>query len=84
MLVEDFQRRTEGRLMNLMTSDENPAYVEAILTSYGEEYQPRRKGKRGRRPWVKSSTLGSRFPRSEAGGARQVRGRAQLHRSCAR
>src|SRR5690348_9567654 len=36
--------------MNLMTSDENPAYAEAILETYGEEYQPRRKGKRGRRP----------------------------------
>jgi len=50
LLVEDFRRRTEGRLMNLMTSDENPAYEQAILDSYGEEYQPRRKGKRGRRP----------------------------------
>jgi len=50
LLVEDFHRRTQGRLMNLMTSDENPAYAEAILTCYGQEYQPRRKGKRGRRP----------------------------------
>jgi len=50
LLVEDFHRRTEGRLMNLMTSDENPAYAEAILASYGEEYRPRRKGRRGRRP----------------------------------
>jgi hypothetical protein len=25
LLVEDFQQRTEGRLMNRMTSDENPA-----------------------------------------------------------
>ena len=50
VLVEDFHRRTQGRLMNLMTSDENPAYAEAILTCYGEEYQPRRKGQRGRRP----------------------------------
>jgi hypothetical protein len=50
VLVEDFHRRTAGRLMNLMTSDENPAYVEAILAAYGEEYQPRRKGKRGRQP----------------------------------
>jgi hypothetical protein len=30
-LVEDFRKRTGGRLMNLMTSDENPAYAEAIL-----------------------------------------------------
>jgi hypothetical protein len=50
LLVEDFHRRTRGRLMNLRTSDENPAYAEAILATYGEEYQPRRKGKRGRRP----------------------------------
>jgi IS1 family transposase len=49
-LVEDFHRRTEGRLMNLMTSDENPAYAEAILETYGEPVQPRRKGKRGRHP----------------------------------
>ena len=50
LLVEDFHRRTGGRLMNLMTSDENPAYAAAILESYGEKYQPRRQGKRGRRP----------------------------------
>ena len=28
--VEDFHRRTAGRVMNLMTSDENPAYAKAI------------------------------------------------------
>jgi hypothetical protein len=50
VLVEDFHQRTEGRLMNLMTSDENPAYADAILTTYGQQVQPRRKGKRGRRP----------------------------------
>jgi hypothetical protein len=50
LLVADFHRRTEGRPMNLMTSDENPAYAEAILACYGEAYQPRRKGRRGRRP----------------------------------
>jgi hypothetical protein len=50
LLVEDFHRRTQGRLMNLMTSDENPAYAEAILATYGQPFQPRRKGKRGRRP----------------------------------
>jgi hypothetical protein len=49
-LVEDFHRRTEGRLLNLMTSDENPAYAEAILDVYGVTYQPRRRGQRGRRP----------------------------------
>jgi len=50
LLVEDFHTRTGGRLMNLMTSDENPAYAEAILEVYGEQYQPRRRGRRGRRP----------------------------------
>lgn len=49
-LVADFQQRTEGRLMNLMTSDENPTYAAAILETYGESFQPRRKGKHGRRP----------------------------------
>jgi IS1 family transposase len=49
-LVGDFHRRAEGRAMNLMTSDENPAYAEAILQAYGETVRPRRKGKRGRRP----------------------------------
>jgi hypothetical protein len=49
-LGADFRRRTGGRLMNLMTSDENPAYVEAILEAYGEEYQPRRRGRRGPKP----------------------------------
>jgi hypothetical protein len=48
LLVEDFQQRTEGRLMNRMTSDENPAYAEAILEVYGETVQPRRTGKPGR------------------------------------
>src|SRR5262249_2076122 len=41
-------RRTGGRLMNLMTSDENPAYAEAIREVYGQQVQPRRTGKRGR------------------------------------
>jgi IS1 family transposase len=49
-LVEDFHRRTEGRLMNLMTSDENPAYAEAIREVYGEPVARRRQGKRGRQP----------------------------------
>ena len=36
--------------MELMTSDENPAYAEAILAVYGEQVRPRRKGRRGRKP----------------------------------
>lgn len=50
LLVEDFQQRTQGRVMDLMTSDENPAYAEAILQTYGQEVQPRRRGQRGRHP----------------------------------
>jgi len=50
MLVEDFHRRTGGRIMGLMTSDENPAYAEAIREVYGEEVQPQRTGQRGRPP----------------------------------
>jgi IS1 family transposase len=50
LLVEDFHRRTGGRLMNLMTSDEHPAYAEAILEVYGEVVRPRRTGRPGRPP----------------------------------
>ena len=47
-LVADFHRRTEGRLMNLMTSDDYPAYETAILHAYGETVIPPRTGKPGR------------------------------------
>jgi len=47
-LVADFHRRTEGRLMNLMTSDDYPAYETAILHAYGETVTPPRTGKPGR------------------------------------
>jgi hypothetical protein len=50
LLVEDVQRRTGGRPLRLLTSDENPAYAEAILEVYGREVQPRRRGRRGRKP----------------------------------
>jgi IS1 family transposase len=50
LLVEDFRDRTEGRLMNLMTSDELPAYAEAIREVYGEEVRPARSGRPGRPP----------------------------------
>jgi IS1 family transposase len=36
-VVEDFKRRTEGRPMNLITSDEHRPYKEAILRAYGVE-----------------------------------------------
>jgi IS1 family transposase len=47
-LVEDFRRRTAGRLMRLMTSDDYPAYETAILHAYGAVVMPPRTGKRGR------------------------------------
>lgn len=49
-LVADFRRRTEGRLMNLMTSDDYPAYETAILHAYGETVTPPRTGRPGRPP----------------------------------
>jgi IS1 family transposase len=48
LLVEDFHTRTGGRVMNLMTSDEYPAYAEAIQEVYGEPVQPRRAGRGSR------------------------------------
>ena len=47
-LVADFHRRTEGRVMNLMTSDDYPAYETAILNAYGAMVTPPRTGKPGR------------------------------------
>jgi hypothetical protein len=47
-LVADFHRRTEGRVMDLMTSDDYPAYETAILQAYGETVTPPRTGKPGR------------------------------------
>ncbi len=50
LLVEDFHQRTDGRLMDRMTSDENPTYAAAILEVYGEVVVPERTGKPGRPP----------------------------------
>jgi IS1 family transposase len=47
-LVAEFRRRTGGRLMDLMTSDDYPAYETAILHAYGETITPPRTGKPGR------------------------------------
>jgi IS1 family transposase len=47
-VVEDFKRRTGGRLMDLITTDGYAAYEEAILEAYGETITPPRTGKRGR------------------------------------
>jgi IS1 family transposase len=47
-LVRDFRRRTGGRVMRLMTSDEYPAYEEAIREAYGVRVVPPRTGRPGR------------------------------------
>jgi len=47
-LVRDFHRRTGGRVMRLMTSDEYPAYADAIHATYGAAVVPERTGRPGR------------------------------------
>jgi hypothetical protein len=47
-LVRDVRRRTSGRLMALITTDEYAPYRGAILEAYGETITPPRTGKRGR------------------------------------
>jgi IS1 family transposase len=47
-LVQDFKRRTGGRVMNLMTSDEYPVYGAAIMEAYGVKKESPRTGRRGR------------------------------------
>lgn len=47
-LVQDFKERTDGRVMNLMTSDEYPAYKAAIVAAYGVEKASARTGRPGR------------------------------------
>lgn len=47
-LVRDFHRRTAGRLMSLITTDEYAPYRGAILEAYGTTVTPPRSGKRGR------------------------------------
>jgi hypothetical protein len=47
-LVQDFKRRTGGRLMNLLTSDEYSAYEGAILEAYGVVQKFPRTGRPGR------------------------------------
>jgi IS1 family transposase len=48
LLVEDFKGRTGGRLMNLMTSDEYPAYQKAIFEAYATVRPQQRTGRPGR------------------------------------
>jgi IS1 family transposase len=47
-LVGDFRRRTGGRVMRLMTSDEYPVYATAIREAYGRVVTPPRTGRPGR------------------------------------
>jgi IS1 family transposase len=47
-VVQDFHRRTGGRVMRLMTSDEYSAYVDAIRSTYGATAVPPRTGRPGR------------------------------------
>ena len=47
-VVKDFHRRTGGRMMNLITTDEYPTYEAAILDTYGRRVVPERTGRPGR------------------------------------
>lgn len=47
-MVLDFRRRTGSRVMRLLTSDEYPAYEEAIRDAYGTRVNPPRTGRPGR------------------------------------
>jgi IS1 family transposase len=47
-VVTDTQRRTGGRTMRLITTDEYPAYEAALLDAYGVTVIPPRTGKPGR------------------------------------
>jgi hypothetical protein len=47
-LVQDFQARTGGRLLNLMTSDEYLAYKAALFEAYAVEQVQPRTGRPGR------------------------------------
>jgi len=47
-LLADFKKRTGGRMMNLLTTDEYAPYQQAVLKAYGQRVVPPRTGKRGR------------------------------------
>ncbi len=47
-LVQDFKERTGGRVPNLLTSDEYPAYQTAIFEAYAVEREQPRTGRPGR------------------------------------
>ena len=47
-LMEDFFKRTRGKLMRLITTDKYMPYKEAIRIGYGRLVNPEKTGKRGR------------------------------------
>jgi IS1 family transposase len=47
-LVQDFHRRTGGRVPRLITPDEYPVYADAIRSTYGRVVTPPRTGRPGR------------------------------------
>jgi hypothetical protein len=47
-VVQDFHRRTGGRVMRLITSDEYPVYADAIRATDGRVVTPPRTGRPGR------------------------------------
>ncbi|OWK35512.1 hypothetical protein [Fimbriiglobus ruber] len=49
-VVRDFHQRTGGRVLRLITSDELPAYPEAIRAAYGTTVTPPPTGRPGRPP----------------------------------
>lgn len=48
LLVQDVKARTGERMLDLITTDDYPAYRTAILNAYGETVVPPRTGQRGR------------------------------------
>lgn len=48
LLLEDVKARLGGRPPERVTSDEYPAYAEALVTVFGEEVVPERTGRPGR------------------------------------
>lgn len=49
-LVDDFAERTNHKPPELVTTDEHAPYKNSLLKTYGQDYVPRRKGNRGRKP----------------------------------
>lgn len=60
LLVDDFKRRTGGRILDLITTDDYRPYRKAIWDLYGQPWVPPRAGRRGRAPrtyWVPPPAL---------------------------